>query len=217
MYQTDEQIRQNVIEELEWEPEIRDASAIGVAVDQGVVTLSGDVDSYWQKMAAEKAVKRVAGVNTVVQEIKIKLSGEYDDMDIAREVRSALDLNLSIPNDAIKAEVQDGSVTLEGEVDWIYQKTEAENSIEHLAGVKEVFNNITIKQHAQSAGIKSGIQKALQRMASLDANRISIETLDGKVILRGTVRSWAERDEVEKAACAAPGVSEVEDRIAVAS
>jgi osmotically-inducible protein OsmY len=217
MYQTDEQIRQAVIDELEWEPEIRNASAIGVAADQGVVTLSGEVDSYWQKMAAEKAAKRVSGVNTVVQEIKIKLSGEFDDTDIARAVHSALDLNLSIPQGAVKAEVEDGWVTLGGEVEWLYQKTEAENSIEHLAGVKGVVNDITVTQPETPSGIKSNIERALKRMASVDSSRITVESLDGKVILRGTVQSWAERDEAERTACAAPGVREVDDRIAVAS
>jgi osmotically-inducible protein OsmY len=175
------------------------------------------VDSYWQKMAAEKAAKRVSGVNTVVQEIKIKLSGEFDDTDIARAVHSALDLNLSIPQGAVKAEVEDGWVTLGGEVEWLYQKTEAENSIEHLAGVKGVVNEITVAQPETPSGIKTNIERALKRMASLDSSRITVESLDGKVILRGTVQSWAERDEAERTACAAPGVREVDDRIAVAS
>ena len=212
----DSEIRRKVTAELEWDPSI-DATAIGVAVKDGVVTLSGSVVSYSQKKEAERITKRVPGVKAVAEDLTIKLPGgtERSDADIAQSVVSGLRFNVAVPHGCIQATVENGWVTLEGEVEWQYQKSAAENTIKYLMGVRGVSNSITIKPHVSAADVKSKIESAFARRAQLDANQIRVESTDGKVILRGSVHSWSEREQAEQAAWSAPGVSKVENNVIV--
>jgi osmotically-inducible protein OsmY len=210
-------LRKDVLEELEWDPSI-DARTIGVAVDDGIIALTGHVPNYADKTNAEKIVKRVHGVTGVANDIEVKLpiSAERDDTDIARSVVNALDWNVSIPKDRIKAGVSKGWVTLEGEVDWYYQKRAAEDAVRLLTGVRGVTNKVGVKSHAARADeVKQKIEAALKRNAEVDARRINVTASDGKVTLSGNVHSWFERDQARRAAWAAPGVKEVDDRIMI--
>jgi osmotically-inducible protein OsmY len=211
---TDLELQQDIMKELQWEPTIR-AADIGVSVTDGVVTLSGYVDSLYKKWAAEHAAERVFGVKAVAEELKVRLPGSLkrSDEDIARAASNALEWNVAVPHDRIKVEVQDGLVNLSGEVDWWYQKDAAEDAVRKLVGVVLVNNRITIKPAVKPQDVKDKIESAFQRNALLDARRVTVETSGGKVILRGNVRNWAERQQVEWAAWAAPGVSEVESHI----
>ena len=212
----DSELRRKVITELDWDPSI-DNSAIGVAVKDGVVTLSGSVVSFSQKKDAERATKRVAGVKAVAEDLKIKLPGaaERGDADIAQSVLSSLRFHVEVPHEHIQVTVEDGWVTLDGEVEWQYQKTAAENAIKYLMGMKGFTNTIRIKPRVSASDVKSKIESALARRAQLDANRINVEAADGKVTLRGSVHSWDERTQAEQAAWAAPGVSRVENYVLV--
>ena len=213
---SDSEIEKNVKAELEWDPDL-DATDIAVSVKNGVVTLTGFVKSYTDRYEAETAAKRVAGVVAVANDIEVRMPSvdERPDPDIAREAAAAIKSQLPISSENIKIIVKNGWVTLEGEVEWQYQRQTAENVVRRIKGVKGVSNTILLKPRAEPTEVKRKIQEALRRSAEVDANRIEVEARGGEVILKGAVRSWIEREEAERAAWAAPGVTKVEDRIVV--
>jgi osmotically-inducible protein OsmY len=219
---TDAELQQDVMNELKWEPTVK-AAEIGVGVKDGVVTLSGYVDTYGEKWAARHAVVRVFGVKAVAEELTVRLPDtvQRPDEDIAQAAVNNLEWNVWLTHmiDRIEVVVENGWITLSGDVDWWYQKDAAGDTVRNLLGVRGLSNNIAIAPRTPIAvnaqGIKDKIESAFQRNALLDSRRITVETRGGKVILRGSVRSWAERDQVERAAWAAPGVSEVEDNIII--
>jgi osmotically-inducible protein OsmY len=212
---TDIQVKEDVMEEIRWEPSVT-STDISVTAENGVVTLSGTVPYYAEKWAAERAAQRVEGVKAIAEEIEVNLFGDHkrDDADVAKAVVSALRWHVWVPKD-IQAKVENGWVTLTGQTPWGYQRTSAENAIQFLSGVKGVTNNITLKPSVQPMAVKESIEKTLKRNAEVDAEKVKVTADGGKVTLSGSVRSWDERTEVESAAWSTPGVIGVENTLAV--
>ena len=213
---TDRELQHDVLAELEWEPSL-DASKIGVAADHGVITLNGSVRTYSERWRAETVSKRVFGVEAVANEIDVRLPDRItpDDPNIAQRALSALDWNVAVPKGRVKVTVAQAWITLEGEVEWYYQKNAAEDAVRHLMGVRGITNAIVLRPRLHAGEVKDKIEAALRRNAEIDAKHISVEARDGTVVLRGDVRSWAEHEDAVHAAWSAPGVINVEDHIAI--
>lgn len=215
---TDEQIQRDVLTELKWDARLQ-PNEIAVMVKDGVVTLTGWVDSFVKKWAAEQAVEHVRGVRAVANDIEVRLPGwaERTDADIAAAVARALEWDAVLPPGAITASVSNGWVTLRGEVEWEYQRREAERQVRRLTGVRGVTNLVTVhpKSRISPDELRRKIQEALMRAAEVDAAQIEIDVQGDTVVLKGTVRSWAEREEAERAAWSSPGVTTVKNRIVV--
>jgi osmotically-inducible protein OsmY len=211
---TDQEIQTDVLAELRWDLGTP-AKDIGVAVKDGVVTLTGTVDTYLNKWRAEQAAHHVTGVAAVANDMTVRTIGERTDSDIAAAAVHALKWNTSIPADKIHVTVDKGWVTIKGDVEWQYQKQEVERVIRPLWGVKGVSNFITVKPLASPADLKRKIEDALVRSAQVDAKSITVEVLGSKAVLKGRVRSWAEREEAERTAWLAPGIAAVDNQISL--
>jgi osmotically-inducible protein OsmY len=209
-------LQRDVLDELEWEPSV-DAAEIGITAHGGVVTLSGVVKSFIEKMTAERVAKRVQGVKAIANDIEVRLSNTFErnDSDIAQAAVDAIKWRSAIPGDQIKILVSKGWVTLEGTVEWQYQKDAAFEAVHHLVGVKGVTNLIATKPKVLASQVQSRIEAAFLRSAEVDAKKVQVETRDHTVTLRGNVHSWSERQEAERTAWSAPGVSRVDNMIAV--
>jgi osmotically-inducible protein OsmY len=211
------ELQRDVIDELKWQPSLRNEE-IGVAVKEGVVTLSGEVSSYAKKLQAESAAEKVHGVKAVALDLMVKLptSFVHSDTEIAHAALSALKWDIEVPDEKIKLTVEDGRVVLEGEVEWQYERSAAERAVRYLAGVKSVSNFLTVKPKKVSPyDVTQKIKDAFKRSAEIDSSLINVDSVDGKVVLKGRVRSWAERRDAEGAAWSAPGVTQVDDRLVV--
>ena len=213
---TDSEIQRDVEKELEWDPDI-DARNIAVKVTDGVVALTGFVSSYTDKYSAERIAKRILGVKAVTNDLEVKIAtgSERPDPDIARDAVERLQRNLPYSSKNIKVTVRNSWITLEGDVDWDFQRREAEAAVRYVKGAKGVTNLIHVKPTVSATDVKTKIEQAFKRSAEVDASHITVEADGGKVILRGRVRSWAEKEEAEKAAWRSPGVYEVVNEIRV--
>jgi osmotically-inducible protein OsmY len=213
---TDSQLQRDVIDELRFEPRVGRCE-IGVVATNGIVTLTGRVDNYAKKYAAVRAATRVAGVTVVADEMSVSLPTAFKrtDTDIAYAVASTLHWHVQLPDDTIKARVEDGWVWLNGKADWQYQVAAAERAVRNLVGVRGVTNLLRVKERGTVPDVKERIESALKRQAVLDAQHIRVEAVDGCVTLHGTVRSAAEREDVQRAAWSAPGVTAVDDELLV--
>ena len=208
-------LNDDVVEELKDDPAV-DSSRIAIAVDNGVVTLSGTVSTYWQKVEAERAVRRVIGVRAVANDVKVEVAGAHvrNDTDIAAAAADAIRWHSDLP-DTVEATVDNGWVTLTGKVDWQFQRNAVEYAIRHLSGVKGVINRIELKARPKAADVRDQIRKELARTVNQDVNDIDIETSNGHVTLRGTVSSWVEDEAARRASWSVPGVTKVEDHLVV--
>ena len=213
---TDKELKQQVQSALDWDPSL-DAADIGVSVDEAVVTLRGNVGSYAEKMAAERAALRVYGVKALANDLAVHLPSGYmrTDTEIAQAAVAALQWHTMVPKDRVTVTVANGWLTLKGTLDWHYQTDAAARAVRDLLGVKGVTNNIVVQPRVKTIDVREQIEAAFKRSAEIDARRINVTAIDGKVILSGNVHSWAERREAERAVWAAPGVTQVDDRLAV--
>ena len=216
MRKSDEQLRKDVLEELHWDPSIGRAD-IGVVASDGVITLTGQVDTFAKRWAAMKAAERVTGVVAVADELTVHLPTDYrrTDVDIAHMVAEALRWDIQVPDEHIKARVDDGWVSLDGEVDWEYQRSSALRAVRNLTGIRGITNNIALKPRAWAPEVKTRIETALKRTAEADAKHITVLAGDGQVTLKGSVHSWSAREDAERAAWSAPGVTWVKDELVV--
>jgi len=212
--ETDRSLQNAVQRQLEWEPEVL-SKDIAIKAEDGAVTLSGFVHRYSDKFAAEKATKAVYGVKAIANDIEVKPLNVRTDPEIARDIVHAMKLHVSVPDDQIKATTQNGFVALEGTVEWNYERAAAESCARNVEGVRGVTNSIVVKPKVSPTEVKAKIEDALRRSAEVDARRINVWAHDGTVNLYGNVRSWFEREEAERAAWAAPGVSNVVDHITI--
>lgn len=216
---SDAEVKRDVEAELKWDVNLQDASGIVVTVKDGVVTLTGFVRSWMDRYYAERAAKRVAGVRGLANDLDVRLAAldERPDPEIAQDAVAAIERELPLTSDRIQVVVRDGVVTLEGSVEWNFQKEWAEKAVRKLPGIKSIANKIEVEPVVSPTDLKRKIEDALVRSAQLDADRIKVEAKGSEVVLRGTVRSWAERQEAERAAWAAPGVAKVDNELVVAA
>jgi len=213
---SDFQIQKDVMDELKWDPFIS-ISEIGVSVKNGIVTLSGHVDTYSKKLAAEKAAKKVSGVKAVAEDLTVGISPSYrkTDTEIAEAVISAIKWHSAVQDEKIKITVEDGTVKLEGEVDWEYQRNNVKTAVENLTGVRSVLDLIMVKPRITPTDIQQKISAAFHRSATLDSGKITAEIIGSKVIIHGKVRSFMEKEDAERAVWNAPGVTSVESKIQI--
>ena len=213
---TDKDLKQHVQSALDWEPSL-DATDIGLSVDEAVVTLRGNVASYAEKVTAERVALRVYGIKAVANDLAVHLASGFErtDTEIAQAAVAALKWNTMVPNDRVTLTITNGWLALKGTLDWQYQKDAAARAVRDLTGVKGVTNNIIVQPRVKTIDVRDKIEAAFKRSAEIDARRVNVTATDGKVILSGNVHSWAERQEAERAAWAAPGVTQVEDRLSI--
>lgn len=213
---TNDEVQDHIQNALAWEPSV-DAGEIGVSVDEGIVTLRGDVHSYAEKAAAERVALRVYGVKAVTNDLEVRIEGigKRTDTEIAQAAVNALKWTTTVPKDAVTVTISNGWLALKGTVDWQYQKDAAARTVRDLMGVRGVTNEIVLKPHVRAGDVQAKIEAAFRRSAAIDARRVNVNVHDSQVILSGNVHSWAERDEARRAAWAAQGVTAVEDRLAV--
>jgi osmotically-inducible protein OsmY len=211
--ETDVRLRNAVVRQLDWDPEA-DASAIGVSAKDGVVTLTGFIDTYAGKLAAERVAKHVRGVRAVANDVTVRLRVERTDADIARDTVQALKLIPALAEN-VQATVHNGHVTLTGTVEWLYQRQRAETAVRHIRGIQGIFNHMTVAPRSGQRDVQRRIVRALHRNADIDAHHISVTVQDDTVVLSGTVSSWMQRDAVERAAGSAPGITSVDNKVVV--